>query len=147
MLLELAAANAAYAVIKQTVANGGDIMAAGQHLFSFFDNKAAISKKAGQSGSDSEAFFALEQIKQHEIQLKELMIYQGRGGLWDEWLAFQVEARKNREAVARAILLKKRKRIQAINGVLTGIAVFLLGVTGIGAVALLVWIVVTKGGQ
>jgi len=25
--------------------------------------------------------------------------------------------------------------------------VFLLGVTGIGAVALLVWIVVTKGGQ
>ncbi len=45
MLLELAAANAAYAVIKQTVANGGDIMAAGQHLFSFFDNKAAISKK------------------------------------------------------------------------------------------------------
>jgi len=31
--------------------------------------------------------------------------------------------------------------------VLTGIAVFLLGVTGIGAVALLVWIVVTKGGQ
>ena len=147
MLLELAAANAAFAVIKETIANGGDIMAAGQHLFSFFDNKAAISKKAGQSGSDSEAFFALEQIKQHEIQLKELMIYQGRGGLWDEWLAFQVEARKNREAVARAILLKKRKRIQAINGVLTGIAVFLLGVTGIGAVALLVWIVVTKGGQ
>jgi len=147
MLLELAAANAAFAVIKETIANGGDIMSAGQHIFKFFDSKSEISKKASGSGSDSEAFFALEQIKQHEIQLKELMIYQGRGGLWDEWLAFQVEARKNREAVARAILLKKRKRIQAIKGVLTGIAVFLLGVTGIGAVALLVWIVVTKGGQ
>ena len=147
MLAELAIANAAFAVIKETIANGGDIMAAGQHLFSFFDNKAAIAKKANASGSDSEAFFALEQIKQNEIQLKEMMIYQGRGGLWDEWLAFQVEARKTREAVARAIVLKKRKRIQAIKGVLTGVAVFLLGVTGIGAVALLVWFVATKGGQ
>jgi hypothetical protein len=147
MLLELAAANAAFAVIKETIANGGDIMSAGQHIFKFFDSKSEISKKASGSGSDSEAFFALEQIKQHEIQLKELMIYQGRGGLWHEWLAFQVEARKKREAEARAIVLKKRRRIQAIKGVLTGIAVFLLGVTGIGAVALLVWIVVTKGGQ
>ncbi len=147
MLLELAAANAAFAVIKETIANGGDIMSAGQHIFKFFDSKSEISKKASGSGSDSEAFFALEQIKQHEIQIKEMFIYQGRPGLWDEWLAFQVEARKTREAVARAIVLKKRKRIQAIKGVLTGIAVFLLGVTGIGAVALLVWIVVTKGGQ
>ncbi len=144
MLLELAAANAAFAIIKETVANGGDIMAAGQHLFSFFDNKSAISKKASAGGSDSEAFFALEQIKQHEIQLKELMIYQGRGGLWDEWLAFQVEARKTREAVARAIVLKKRRRIQAIKDVLTGVAVFLLGVTGIGVALLITWFVVTK---
>jgi len=102
MLLELAAANAAFAVIKETIANGGDIMSAGQHIFKFFDSKSEISKKASQSGSDSEAFFALEQIKQHEIQIKELMIYQGRGGLWDEWLAFQVEARKN----------ERQKRVQ-----------------------------------
>ena len=147
MLLELAAANAAFAVIKETIANGGDIMSAGQHIFKFFDSKSEISKKASGSGSDSEAFFALEQIKQHEIQIKELMIYQGRGGLWDEWLAFQVEARKKREAEARAIVLKKRRSIQAIKGVLTGVAVFLLGVTGIGVVLLLVWFVVTKGGQ
>ena len=145
MLAELAIANAAFAVIKETIANGGDIMSAGQHIFKFFDSKSEISKKA--SGSDSEAFFALEQIKQHEIQIKEMFIYQGRPGLWDEWLAFQVEARKTREAVARAIVLKKRKRIQAIKGVLTGVAVFLLGVTGIGVVLLLVWFVVTKGGQ
>jgi hypothetical protein len=147
VLAELAIANAAFAVIKETIANGGDIMSAGQHIFKFFDLKSEISKKASGSGSDSEAFFALEQIKQHEIQLKELMIYQGRGGLWDEWLAFQVEARKKREAEARAIVLKKRRRIQAIKGVLTGVAVFLLGVTGIGVVLLLVWFVVTKGGQ
>ena len=144
MLLELAAANAAFAVIKETIANGGDIMSAGQHIFKFFDSKSEISKKASQSGSDSEAFFALEQIKQHEIQIKEMFIYQGRPGLWDEWLAFQVEARKTREAVARAIVLKRRKRIQAIKDVLTGVAVFLLGVTGIGVALLITWFVVTK---
>jgi hypothetical protein len=59
MLAELAIANAAFAVIKETVANGGDIMAAGQHIFKFFDSKSDIAKKANQSGSDSEAFFAL----------------------------------------------------------------------------------------
>ena len=83
MLAELAVANAAFAVIKETVANGGDIMAAGQHLFSFFDNKAAIAKKANASGSDSEVFFALETIKQNEKALQELMVYSGRAGLWD----------------------------------------------------------------
>jgi hypothetical protein len=144
VLAELAIANAAFAVIKETVANGGDIMAAGQHIFKFFDSKSEISKKASGSGSDSEAFFALEQIKQHEIQIKEMFIYQGRPGLWDEWLAFQVEARKTREAVARAIVLKKRKRIRAIKDVLTGITVFLLGVTGIGVALLIAWVVVTK---
>jgi len=144
VLAELAIANAAFAVIKETIANGGDIMSAGQHIFKFFDSKSEISKKASGSGSDSEAFFALEQIKQHEIQIKEMFIYQGRPGLWDEWLAFQVEARKTREAVARAIVLKRRKRIQAIKDVLTGITVFLLGVTGIGVALLITWFVVTK---
>ena len=140
-------ANAAFAVVKETIANGSDILSAGKSVFDFFDNKQKIAAKASKSGSDSEAFFALEQIKQNEKQLKEMMIYQGRGGLWDDWLAFQVEARKKREAEARELAKKKRKRIQAIKSVLTGIAVFLLGVTGLGAVALLVWVILTKGGQ
>ena len=145
MLAELAIANAAFSVIKETVQNGGDIMAAGKHVFDFFDNKTEIAKKANKSGSDSEAFFALETIKQNEKALKEMMIYQGRGGLWDDWMQFQVEARKKREAEARALLLKKRKRIKAVKDVLTAIAVFLLCITGLGVVALLIWVVMTKG--
>ena len=146
MLAELAIANAAFSVIKETVQNGGDIMAAGKSVFDFFDNKTKIAKKATDSGSDSEAFFALETIKQNEKQLKELFIYQGRGGLWDDWQAFQVEARKKREAEARAIALKKRKRLAAIKNVFTIIAVILLGITGLVAVLGLVWVIVTKGG-
>ena len=145
MLAELMIANSAFAVIKETVQNGGDIMAAGKHVFDFFDNKTEIAKKANKSGSDSEAFFALEQIKQNEKALKEMMIYQGRGGLWDDWQAFQVEARKKREAEARAIALKKRKRIQMVKDIFSAIAVILLGITGIGALLLLAWVIINKG--
>jgi hypothetical protein len=94
VLAELAIANAAFAVVRETVANGGDIMAAGQHIFKFFDSKSEISKKANASGSDSEAFFALEQIKQNEKDLQEMFIYQGRAGLWDDWLKFQADAKR-----------------------------------------------------
>jgi hypothetical protein len=110
MLAELAICNAAFAVIKETVQNGGDIMAAGQKLFDFFDNKNAIQKKAN-SGNDMEAFAALEQIKNNEAELKRMMVYHGRAGLWDDWLKFQKEAKQRREAEERAAIRKKAARI------------------------------------
>ena len=48
MLAELAIANAAFAIIKETINNGGDIMSAGSHIFSFFDSKADLAKKANK---------------------------------------------------------------------------------------------------
>ena len=110
MLVELAAANAAFQVIKETVQNGGDILAAGQKLFDFFDNKNAIQKKAN-SGNDMEAFAALEQIKNNEAELKRMMIYHGRAGLWEDWLQFQKEAKHRREAAERAAARAKAARI------------------------------------
>jgi hypothetical protein len=109
MLAELAICNAAFSVIKETVQNGGDIMAAGQKLFDFFDNKNAIQKKAN-SGNDMEAFAALEQIKTNEAELKRMMVYHGRAGLWDDWLKFQKEAKQRREAEERAEFRKKAAR-------------------------------------
>jgi hypothetical protein len=113
MLVELAAANAAFAVIKETVQNGGDIMAAGQKLFDFFDNKNAIQKKVN-SGNDMEAFAALEQIKNNESELKRMMVYHGRAGLWDDWLKFQKEAKQRREAEEKAEKLRKMKKAEKI---------------------------------
>lgn len=110
MLAELAVCNAAFAVIKETVQNGGDIMAAGQKLFDFFDNKNAIQKKAN-SGNDMEAFAALEQIKNNEAELKRMMVYHGRAGLWDDWLKFQKEAKQRREAEEKAAFRKRAARI------------------------------------
>lgn len=145
MLLELAAANAAFAVIKQTVANGGDIMAAGQHIFKFFDSKSEIAKKANASGSDSEAFFALEQIKQNEKDLQEMFIYQGRAGLWDDWLKFQSDAKRKREAEAKAIALEKLKRKQLMWAWVNGVLIFISVVTGLIIVAGVVWVIVKRG--
>ena len=145
MLLELAAANAAFAVIKQTVANGGDIMAAGQHIFKFFDSKSEISKKANASGSDSEAFFALEQIKQNEKDLQEMFIYQGRAGLWDDWLKFQADAKRKREAEARAIALEKIKRKEQIWAWINGVLIVISVVTGVIIIAGLIYLIATKG--
>ena len=145
MLAELAIANAAFAVIKETVANGGDIMAAGKHLFSFFDNKAAIAKKANASGSDSEAFFALETIKQNEKELQEIMIYCGRAGLWDDWLQFQAEAKRKREADAKEQARAIYKRRQEIWGWINGVLITICIATGLFAVGLLVWFIVKRG--
>ena len=145
MLAELAIANAAFGVIKETIANGGDIMAAGQHIFKFFDNKSKLVQKANKSGSDSEAFFALEQIKQHEAALQELFIYQGRPGLWDDWLKFQAEAKRKREAENRQIVLAQMKRKEVMWAWINGFLIIASVVTGVVIVAGLIWLVVTKG--
>ena len=145
MLAELAIANAAFAVIKETVANGGDIMAAGQHIFKFFDNKSEIAKKANASGSDSEAFFALEQIKQNEKDLQEMFIYQGRAGLWDDWLKFQADAKRKREAEARALALAKAKRKAQIWAWINGFLITASVLTGVIIIAGLIWLIATKG--
>ena len=125
MLAELAIANAAFAVIKETVVNGGDIFSAGQSLFKYFDNKSAIQRKVNEGGENAlEEFAALEQLKVQEAELKRMMVYHGRAGLWDDWLKFQAEAARKREADKREaamLKLKKAEKMAAIfwNGCLT----------------------------
>jgi hypothetical protein len=136
MLLELAAANAAFAVIKEAVQNSGDLMAAGESLFKFFDSKAELQKKAqssnGSDRGDLEAFMALEQLKKQEEELKEMMIYQGRAGLWTDWLKFQLEAKKKREAAEREKVLKRQRLIDRIKDIgMIILVIVLLGGLGI----------------
>jgi hypothetical protein len=50
---------------------------------------------------------ALEQIKEKEEELKKIMIYLGRPGLWQDWQAFQAEARKSRRYAEK--MAEKRK--------------------------------------
>ena len=119
MLLELAAANAAFAVIKEAVTNSGEILQAGKAVFDYFDNKSKIQEKVvntpDHKRSDMEEFFALEQLKKQEQELKEMFIYQGRPGLWDDWQRFQVQARQKRETEARELLRQEQERKQKRN--------------------------------
>jgi hypothetical protein len=130
MIAEIMLANAAFGAIKETIQNGGDLLSAGQKLFDYFDAKSTIQKKAREGGmkSDLEEFMALEKLKQQEAELKQMMIYQGRGGMWDDWQQFQVEARKKREKAEAEARVKKMKRIEALKT--TGMVILLVMMLG-----------------
>lgn len=125
MLVELAAANAAFAVLREAVTNGQDLMSLGSQLFSYFDNTSKIQKKA-DSGSDMEAFAALEQIKTNEAELKRMMVYHGRAGLWEDWLKFKKEAKQKRDAVEREAARKKAARIEKAWAIVMWTAIIIL---------------------
>ena len=110
MLAELAAANAAFSVIKSAVQNGKEIASAGKAIASFVGAKEQLQKKAQRKGggSDLEEFMALEQIREQEEQLKQIMIYAGRPGLWGDWQRFQAKARIARREAEEA-RIKRRK--------------------------------------
>ena len=136
MLAELAIANACFATIKEAVAHSGDLMAAGDALFRYFDTKTEIQKRANAKGGsdkgDLEEFMALEQLKKQEEELREMMIYQGRAGLWTDWLKFQMEAKRKREETERQKILKKQRIIGRIKDVFMIILVItLLGGLGL----------------
>ena len=135
MLAELAAANAAFAVIKNAISNGrelsqyagkiGEIVGAKESL-----QKKVNKKKATHQSTDFEEFMALERVKEQEDELKQIMIYCGRPGLWQDWVRFQVEARKARREAEEA---NKRKIQWWIE--VTAVAMII----GVAALVLFVW--------
>ena len=131
MLAELAAANAAFQVIKTAVQNGKEIASAGKAISNFVGAKEQLQKKAQKKGggSDLEEFMALEQIREQEEQLKQIMIYAGRPGLWGDWQRFQAKARIARREQEEAAI-RKRKKIFDIT-IIT--IFFILGLTIFGA--------------
>ena len=153
MLLELAAANAAFAVIKEAINNSGEIIQAGKAVFDYFDNKAKIQEKVvntpDHKRSDMEEFFALEELKKQEQELKQMFIYQGRPGLWDDWQSFQVKARQRREAEARQEIIEQQKRKERrgdiIHKILLGFWLTVLGFVVAGMIAGAAWLYTMKG--
>ena len=136
MLAELAAANAAFSVIKQAVQNSGDIAKAGSAIAKFVGAKEDLQKKASKKGggSDLEEFMALEQIREQEEQLKQIMIYAGRPGLWHDWQRFQAKAR-----IARREAEQERKRkLKHHFEVFLITCLLILGLTVLACIVLLV---------
>ena len=132
MLAEIAAANAAFSVIKAALANGKELSALGSKVFDYFDNKAKIQEAVTKKGnrSDIEEFFALEKLNAQEVELRERMIYAGRPGMWGDWQKFQAAAAKRRreaqEAAERAAKLRKAKMERLVEYIAIGIATVIL---------------------
>jgi hypothetical protein len=132
MLAEIAAANAAFAVIKGALANGKELHQLGSRVFDYFDNKAKIQENATKKGggSDLAEFMALEQLNAQEVELRERMVYAGRPGMWNDWQKFQAQAaRKRREAKEEAEREAQRRQeslAQLVEYIAIGIAAVIL---------------------
>lgn len=136
MLAELAAANAAFAVIKTTIQNGRELASAGKALGTFVSCKEDLMREGnkkrarGVGGNDLEEFMALEQIREKEKQLKELMILSGRPGLWRDYERFCEEAKNGRAKARQAAVKRRKKNIETAGNV--GVAlVIVFGIVGI----------------
>ena len=137
-------ANEAIGAIKEFAGHVQSVGEMGKDLTKLADAKDQLEKDA--KDGDMQAFWALEDIKRHEAEVKQMFIYNGRAGLWDDYQKFianRKQMRENERKRAEAKKLARKKAIQ--NGFLyMAIGIAVLGVVG-GAVALLLWLISLKG--
>ena len=141
ILETIAAANAAYSVIRTCIQNGregADLMASvGKFLTAEDDLKQAVQKKknspltaiTGGEEGDWEEFQALEKIREQRKELESYIRLYGQPGQWDRWLQWQVEARKQRAAARKAAEQRRAEQLETIQTI-TIIALAASGVVG-----------------
>lgn len=146
MLAELAAFNAGFAVVKQVVANGRDLSEAMGAIGKMIGAKEELQRRGekkkrsplsllgGKTENDFEEFMALEKIKEVEKELTSMMMLYGRAGLYDDWVRFQAEARKQRRQKA----LEEKKRKEQMREYAAYIAAGLIFIAGV--VGLFMWV-------
>lgn len=137
VLETIAAANAAYSVIKTCVANGretADLMShVGKFLGAEYALKDAVEKKkkspiaaiTGGEENDWAEFQALETIKQQRKELESYIRLYGQAGQWERWVAWQADARKRRLAAKKAAEKARQERVELV--MIVGAGVALLG--------------------
>ena len=146
MLAELAAANAAFAIIKKTIQNTGDLTRCGRAISDLIIAKEELKRKGnkkrkgGVNKGDLEEFIALEKLRQQESELRSWMQLYGRAGLYRDWQEFQAKARKERR-VQEELARRRREEIMEILGL--GFVSLLIAAMVGGLVAWIVWL---KGG-
>ena len=147
ILESIAAANAAYSVIKTALGNGketaGLIGAVGKFLTAEDDIKQAVQKKknspltaiAGGEEGDWEEFQALENIKEKRRELESYIRLYGQPGQWDRWIQWQNEARKQRQAARKAAEKKQAElieQLQVASGIIIALTVCVIGIYYLG---------------
>ena len=138
MLAELAIANAAFQVIKQTLSNGKEIADAGSALTKYFGASQAIEQKAKLGTGDVLAAYQAKQaIERQEKELEWMLNKQGLLGYY-KYQQFRDEffEKQKAEAAKQRIRNKKIK-----SNVETGFLVTLLTILFLAAfVGVLIYI-------
>ena len=138
MLAELAIANAAFSVIKQTLSNGKEIADAGSALTKYFGASQAIEQKAKLGTGDVLAAYQAKQaIEKQEKELEFMLNKQGLLGYY-KYQQFRDEFFKKQKDAA----VKKRVKAKKLQGNLeVGFIITFFTVVFIGAfVGVLVYI-------
>ena len=137
-------ANEAIGAIKEFAGHVESVGAMGKDLTKLADAKDELQKSAADG--DMEAFWALEDIKKHEAEVKQMFIYNGRPGLWDDYCKFIENRKTMRENERKRAEAKRVARKKAIKNALVygAVGVGVLGVVG-GAVALLLYLISLRG--
>tara|TARA_R110000851_G_scaffold44834_1_gene110028 strand:- start:531 stop:998 length:468 start_codon:yes stop_codon:yes gene_type:complete len=141
VLETIAAANAAYSVIKKCLQNGSEVKDMISHVGKFLsaedELKDAVRRKknsplaaiTGGSEGDWEEFQALENIKEQRAELESFCRLYAKPGTWDRWILWQNEARKARKA---AIKQQEKEREELVEMLMICLGCF-FAVSGMAA--------------
>ena len=109
MLAELAIANAAFSVIKQTLSNGKEIADAGSALTNYFGASQSIQQKAKMGTGDVLAAYQAKQaIERQEKELEWMLNKQGIMGYY-KYCQFREEFFSKQKAIATKQKIRAKK--------------------------------------
>lgn len=136
MLAELAIANAAFQVIKQTLANGRDLLDAGDAVGKYFKAENDIAKEVESKGKNNvlEMYQAKLTLQKNEEDLKFMLNKQGLMG-YRNFLEFKAQYARDQKAARNAEIRKRNARITAIEGYLAATVKAFMILLVIGAAA------------
>jgi hypothetical protein len=141
ILESIAAANAAYSVIRTALSNGketatlmgsiGKFLTAEEEIKSAVDRKknSPLTAITGGSEGDWEEFQALEDIRAKRAELESWCRLYAPSGTWDRWVSYEAKVRKERADAKKAAMKAREQKMEAIASAAgIGIAItFLLG--------------------
>ena len=124
ILETIAAANAAYEVIKKFAQNGREsanlAKSVGQFLQAEDDLREQVQKKKssswakalGKDANDFEEFWHMEQLAEKRKELEEYLRLYAKPGTLAKWQQFQVEARRRRKEAQIAAQKKREEFVE-----------------------------------
>ena len=126
MIAELAAFTAAMKTVEGTIRAGKSLASAAKSIGQMAESKDTLHQKlqkkknspfSRQVETELSEFMALEEIREAEARLKEIMIYTGRAGLHGDFVKYQADARKARKAAQIQAQKEREEMVETITAV------------------------------